>query len=456
MMKKKHLASAAILALLIAAGWGLGTYRAFRRSHAGHADQAATYYCPMHPSYTADKPGDCPICNMKLVAMEKGGMPVSSGKKMCLLHKCKMAGCKMELTLKPGETVTCPICGTHIAEASVGKGGIVYYRHPMRPEVTSPTPKKDEMGMDYVPVYAEDEKTEVPVPGQATTRVSEEGRQLIGMKTEILQRRALAATVRASGRVAYDPDLYNALTEYREAVRARDKVKDSPWPDVLERSGALVRASFLRLRQMGLSEAQIKESGRSQQSPTNLILGGSGDTVWVYAQIYEYEIGLVRAGQSVEVTAPAFRGRAFKGVVKAVDPNLSAETRSLKVRIEVPNPEGLLKLEMYVNALIRVDLGTKLALPESALLDSGKRKLIFVDLGEGRIEPREVKVGDQADAYYELLSGAREGEKVVTSANFLIDSESKLKSAVPDDKDQKGPGGKDEKGPPKSKPEHRH
>ena len=430
-MKKKFIAAAAVFALLLAAGFGIRAFRASRHQGDGHGDHAVTYYCPMHPTYTADKPGDCPICNMKLVAKEKGGMPVSSGKKICLLHKCKMAGCKMELTLKPGETVTCPICGTHVAEAAASKGGVVYYRHPMRPEVTSPTPKKDEMGMDYVPVYAEEEKTEVPVPGQATTRVSEEGRRLIGMKTEALKKRALSATVRASGRVAYDPDLYNALTEYREAVRAREKVKDSTWPDVIERSGALVRASFLRLRQMGLSEAQIEESGRSQQSPTNLILGGAGDTVWVYAQIYEYEIGLVRAGQSVEITAPAFRGRAFKGVVKAVDPNLSAETRSLKVRIEVPNPEGLLKLEMFVNALIRVDLGTKLALPESALLDSGERKLIFVDLGEGRIEPREVKIGDQAGAYYELLSGAREGEKVVTSANFLIDSESKLKSAIP-------------------------
>ena len=430
-MKKKYVAAAAILAVLLAAGFGIRAFRASRHQGDGHGDHAVTYYCPMHPTYTADKPGDCPICNMKLVAKEKGGMPVSSGKKMCLLHKCKMAGCKMELTLKPGETVTCPICGTHVAAAAVGAGAIVYYRHPMRPEVTSPTPKKDEMGMDYVPVYAEEEKTEVPVPGQATTRVSEEGRRLIGMKTEALERRALSATVRASGRVAYDPDLYNALTEYREAVRAREKVKDSTWPDVIERSGALVRASFLRLRQMGLSEAQIEESGRSKESPTNLILGGAGDTVWVYAQIYEYEIGLVRTGQSVEITAPAFRGRAFKGVVKAVDPNLSAETRSLKVRIEVPNPEGLLKLEMFVNALIRVDLGTKLALPESALLDSGERKLIFVDLGEGRIEPREVKIGDQAGAYYELLSGAREGEKVVTSANFLIDSESKLKSAIP-------------------------
>ncbi len=447
-MKKNYLASAAALALILAAGWGIRAYRAARLP-GSHGEHAVTYYCPMHPTYTSDKPGDCPICNMKLVPMEKSGMPVSSGKKMCVLHDCKMADCKMELTLKPGETVTCPICGTHVAEAAgPAAGAVLYYRHPMRPEVTSPTPKKDEMGMDYVPVYAEAAATEVPVPGQATTRVSPEGRKLIGMKTEVLQRRALAATVRASGRVAYDPDLYNALAEYREAVRARAKVKDSSWPDVLERSEALVRASFLRLRQMGLSEAQIEESGRSEQSPTNLILGGAGGAVWVYAQIYEYEIDMVRPGQTAEITSPAFRGRKFRGVVKAVDPILSAETRSLKVRIEVPNPENLLKLEMFVNASIRADLGTKLALPEAALLDTGERQLVFVDLGEGRIEPREVRTGREAGGYYELLSGAREGEKVVTSANFLIDSESRLKSAVP--------GGKDSKKPDEPKTEHRH
>lgn len=334
------------------------------------------------------------------------------------------------------------------AAAEPAKGSILYYRHPMRPEVTSPTAKKDEMGMDYVPVYAEDEKTEVPVPGQATTRVTAAGRELIGMKTETIQMRALAETVRASGRVAYDPGLYTALAEYRAAARTREKVKDSSFPDVIERGEALVRASFLRLRQLGLSETQILESGRSGQSPTNLILGGAGGTVWVYAQIYEYEIDLVRPGQSAEITAPAFRGRKFHGVVKAVDPNLSAETRSLRVRIEAPDPEGLLKPEMYVNALIKVDLGTKLALPGPALLNTGERQLVFVDLGEGRIEPREVEVGREAGEYYELLSGAREGERVVTSANFLIDSESRLKSAVP--------GGKDQTRPDEPKPEHRH
>ncbi|MBI4424394.1 MAG: efflux RND transporter periplasmic adaptor subunit [Elusimicrobia bacterium] len=462
-MKRKFLILSAAALLVV----GTGVALRWRR-HAGHGDTqtaaATKYYCPMHPSYTSDKPGDCPICNMKLVAMEaEPASPqarteaAASLKRICLVHKCKMANCLMELPLKPGQKVSCPVCGTHVAEAAEipPKGAPLYYRHPMRPEVTSPAPKKDEMGMDYVPVFAE-ESSAVPVPGQASTVISAERRQMIGMRSEPVERRPLAVTVRASGRVAYDPDLYNALAEYREAVKAREKVQDSPYPDVLERAEALVRAGYLRLRQMGLSDAQISESSKSDQQ-TNLLLGSGGGTVWVYAQIYEYEIGLVKPGQHVTMTTPAYPGRKFHGAIKAVDPILSAETRSLKVRVEVPNPDGLLKLEMYVNAAIQIDLGTKLAIPEEAVLETGERSVAFVDLGEGRIEPREVNIGREAEGYYELLSGVTEGEKVVTSAQFLVDSESRLKAAMSKSGPNPKKGGKGEKAAePEPTPGHRH
>ncbi|HAM36361.1 MAG TPA: hypothetical protein DCP85_10605 [Elusimicrobia bacterium] len=395
----------------------------------------------MHPAYVAEKPGDCPICNMKLVLMEdssagRGGSP-EEGRKICILHKCKMPNCIMELPHKVGETVTCPVCGTKVFDAPADARPL-YYRHPMRPDVSSPAPKKDEMGMDYIPVYSE-EKSGVPVEGQAAMVLSEESRQMIGMKSEPVERRDLAVVVRASGKVAYDPELYNTLSEYKEAVRAREKVKDSPYPDALERADALVRASTLRLRQLGLTDAQIEASAH-EAAATNLLIGGGGGSVWVYAQIYEYEIGLVKAGQSAEITTPAYPGRVFRGVVKSVDSILSAETRSLKARIEVPDPKGLFKLEMYVDAAIRSNLGRRLALPESALLDTGERQIVFVDLGAGRIEPREVIVGQKAEGYYDLLSGASQGEKVVTSANFLIDSESKLKAAAKRPPSSKGGG----------------
>ena len=317
----------------------------------------------------------------------------------------------------------------HSAKATATRKAL-YYRAPMNPQATSPTPKKDEMGMDYVPVYAEDTSTS-SVPGQGSLVLSAERRQMIGMKSEPIERRNLSIVVRASGRVAYDPDLYQAISEYREAVKARGGVAESPYPDVHERTAALVTASGLRLRQMGLSEPQIRTIAASTEPPTNLLFSRSGGTVWVYAQIYEYEIALVRPGQRVELETPAYPGRKFHGTVKAVDPILSPETRSLKARIEVPNADDALKLEMYVDAAIQADFGRKLALPDDALVDTGERKIVFLDLGDDRVEPREVKIGRAAEGYYEVLAGLEEGDKVVTSANFLIDSESKLKGAAP-------------------------
>jgi len=429
-MNKKTVLIATLAVLGAAAA---GTF-VLRRSSAPHeAHQTARWQCPMHPAVTADKPGSCPICGMDLVRVEAVEAPSAStaaaatGKSICVLHKCMMANCRMELPMKPGETVTCPVCGTHTAPAAGATGKLLYYRNPMNPAVTSPVPMKDPMGMDYIAVY-EEAPSGASVAGQASTVVSEQKRRLIGMKTEPLARRRLKFTVRASGSVAYDPELYNAISEHHSAMVAREKVKDSPWPDVHERAEALVRASALRLRQLGLSESQIGAYTGTEAVPENLLIGGAGGSVWVYAQIYEYEISQVRPGLEAEITTPAYPGRVFRGTVRTIDPNLSPETRSLRVRIEVPNPGGLLKLEMFVNAAIKADLGVTLALPEGALLDSGARKLVFVDLGEGRLEPREVRVGREADGYYELLSGVKEGEKVVTTANFLIDSESKLKS----------------------------
>ncbi|NNN04561.1 MAG: HlyD family efflux transporter periplasmic adaptor subunit [Elusimicrobia bacterium] len=314
------------------------------------------------------------------------------------------------------------------AVAPAAEGKPLFYRSPMDPAVTSPVPMKDGMGMDYVPVYAEKGPASA-VSGQGNVVLSPEKKRLIGMKSEPVEFRDLAAIVRASGSVAYDPELYQAIAEYRESAQARDAVKHSPYPDSRLRADALVRASQLRLRQLGLSEEQLSAVAASTQPPTNLLFGVPGGSVWVYAQVYEYEIPLVKPGQTVEITSPASPGLRLHGVVKALDPILSSQTRTLKVRIEVPDPEGLLKLETYVDATIRAGIGRKLALPESALLDTGTRQLAYVDAGGGLVEPREVRVGLEADGYYEVLAGLKPGEKVVTSANFLVDSESALQSA---------------------------
>ncbi len=354
----------------------------------------AQYHCPMHPTYISDKRGDCPICGMALVETD------------VLQEKPQAA-----------------------SEGKTSDRKLLFYRHPMQPGVTSPVPKKDEMGMDYVPVYEEDVSVST-VSDRASVSLPREKQQLIGVRTTPVTTRELKLTVRASGRVAYDPDLYNAIAEYKEALKSKERIKESPWPDVHERSEALIRSSALRLRQLGLSEDQIKTLGKNFENPINLLFGQAGGSVWIYAQIYEYEIGLVKVGQTIEVTSSAFPGKHFEGEIVAVDSVLSAETRTIRARALIPNPSGLLKPEMFVNTLIRVNLGTKLAIPEEAVIDTGTRQLAFVVKDGGTFEPREVQIGQEADGYFEVLSGLSENEQVVTSANFLIDSESKLKAAI--------------------------
>jgi len=233
----------------------------------------------------------------------------------------------------------------------------------------------------------------------------------------------------SSGKVAYDPDLYQSISEYKEALIAREKIRDNSWPEVHERAEALIRASELRLRQLGLSEQQLDElAGNGGETQSNLLLPGA--KAWLYAQIYEYEIGLIKPGQEIEAATPAYPGKIFRGVIKAVDSILSAETRTLRVRAEVENPDNMLKPEMYAEVKIKVTLGSRLTVQNNAIIDTGTRKLLFVDKGEDGFEPREVKTGFAGDDYTEVLSGVRAGETVVTSANFLVDSESRLRSTV--------------------------
>ncbi|OIN99885.1 MAG: hypothetical protein COX65_00525 [Elusimicrobia bacterium CG_4_10_14_0_2_um_filter_56_8] len=373
------------LVLLAAIPIGINHYRA----DGGHAaaEHKDTYYCPMHPTYTSARKDDsCPICGMNLVKSEAAAPAAQTG----------------EMKIK-------------------------FYRNPMNPEITSKTPMKDEMGMDYVPVY-EVAGAAKEVGGRAPINMDDTKRQLIGVKTARAAYRTLTHTLTSSGKVAYDPDLYQAISEYKEAVTAGDKIKDSSWPEIHERAQALIRASGLRLRQLGLSEEQISALRRDGQTHANLLLPGA--KAWLYAQIYEYEIGLIEPGQEIEAEITAYPGKIFRGTIKAVDSVLSAQTRTLRVRAEVENPYNLLKPDMYAEIKIKVALGSHLAVPNSAVINTGARKLVFVDKGGGALVPREVRIGFVTDNYTIILFGLKAGEKVVTSANFLVDSEARMKSTI--------------------------
>jgi Cu(I)/Ag(I) efflux system membrane fusion protein len=184
----------------------------------------------------------------------------------------------------------------------------------------------------------------------------------------------------------------------------------------------------LRLLQQGLSEDQVRALTKDNRDPVELLL--PGDSVWVYAQVYEYEVPLVHPGQTMIVTVPSQPGREFHAKVAAVDAILDATTRTVRVRGLVSTPEKELRPESFVQVRIEVPLGEKLAVPTEAVLDTGDHQIVFVVEGEGRFEPRAVKLGRGAQGYYEVLDGLRDGDEVVTSANFLIDSESRFRAAL--------------------------
>lgn len=255
----------------------------------------------------------------------------------------------------------------------------------------------------------------------------------------------------------YSPELVSTQEEYLIALRAKKDLMKSPFIEVAASGNSLAESAKRRLKLWDMSDDQIKaleESGQVKKtiplySPYSgfvlekmaykgmnvmpgMVLFKLADlsTVWLYADIYEYELPFIRLGQQASIQLSYLPGEIFSGKVIYLYPSLNPETRTAKVRFEFQNPNGKLKPEMFANVEIKVPLGRKLVVPEGAIIDTGLRQMAIVDKGDGYFEPREVKVGAKVDHYYEVTTGLKAGERVVTSANFLIDSESKFKEAV--------------------------
>ncbi len=380
---------------------------------------------------------------------------------------------------------------THQNATAGGERKILYYRNPMGLPDTSPVPKKDPMGMDYIPVYEGAE----PDGSEGEIKLSTAKVQKLGVRTELAQMRTLDRVVRAAGRIepderrtyaiapkfegyverlhvsvtgqqvakgqplfeVYSPELVSAQREYALAMQGVDSLKDAG-ADAQGSMRQLAEASLLRLRNWDISEGQIKALTRSGESHRTLTFRSpvvgivsekkavqgmrfeAGETlyqivdlssVWVLADVFEQDIGLVKEDRKATVQVSAYPGRTFEGTVTYVYPTLNAETRTVPVRIELGNPKQLLKPGMF--AQVEVAVGAKqpvLTVPRSAVIDSGARTLAFVQTGEGRFEPREVQLGARSDQYVEVLSGVHDQDPVVVAANFLIDAESNLKAAV--------------------------
>jgi len=463
-------ATSIVLALLMTTAWvrmygGRSAPRGPDSAPSGTPVSAAKkdlYFCPMHPGMRSDRPGDCPICGMRMVPVAEETAPPGS---------------------PPGP-----------AAGSPGKKTL--YRSTMNPGEVSDRPGKDSMGMEMVPVEMEEPSSQgTTVEGHAVVRIPDLKQRLIGVATQIVRRGPFIRRIKTVGRVTvdetrlhhvhtkvtgwiealhspatgeyvrkgqpllsiYSPELLASQEEYLVALRNRDAMGDQAPPAAGQRAEELLESARQRLLLFDLTEEQIRRltaSGTAErtvtleapisgyvlvrnvthgeriEANTTLIEIADLSRVWVIASVYEYELPFLRVGQPAEMTLSYLPGRSIRGRVALVYPVLDAATRTVQVRLEFPNPDLKLKPEMYADVELRGDLGERLAVPESAVLSTGTRDIVFVSQGEGTFEPREVRLGLRASDAVEILDGLAEGEAVVTSGNFLIDSESRLKSAL--------------------------
>jgi len=371
---------------------------------------------------------------------------------------------------------------------------ILFYRNPMNPAITSPVPAKDEMGMDYIPVYPEaGADTSLP-PG--TVRIDATVVQNIGVRTTEARLTSLSRNIRTIGRVTFDeqrvarlhpkydgwvetlfadktgdpvkegsmlasiysPQLVATQEEYILALNSVDMLKDSPFPDVRNGAESLLRSAHERLKLFDVPEHQIRKleterkvmKGMHIHSPfdgivmnigardgqrvtpeTELYMIADLTHVWVIVDLYEDDLPWVRVGDTAAMKVAGIPGRTFTGKVTYIYPYLEAKTRTNKIRLEFDNPELALKPDMFANVDVKASRQVNaVVVPSEAIVRTGEQEQVFIQRAAGQFEPRKVIIGVASDGQTQIIKGVEAGEIVVTSSQFLIDSESKLKEAT--------------------------
>lgn len=406
--------------------------------------------CAMHPSVRLKEPGQCPICGMETTPVWKKDNSQT-------------------------ETVT----QTKEEELDTTTNG----------EDMASMQGHDHSAMGVAPKPSSNQEA------KSTFTVSPERQQLIGMKTEPVMIRTLDKNIRTVGMVEidetkvehihtrikgwienvfvdykwqyvkkgdplfsiYSPELVSSQEEFLLALRSKDILAKSEFPEISQGANSLMEASRRRLQLWDISESQIKELERTGKVKDSVVIYSpiSGNViernafdnmfvdpnttvytiadhsrVWIQVDIYENEISMIKLGQKAKMTMASFPGEVFEGDVTFINPHINTETRTVKVRLEFPNPNLKLLPEMYADVTLDIPMGQKLTIPASSVLRTGKKNIVFVDKGNGNIEIRRVKLGPKAGGYYEVLRGLTKGEEVVSRANFLIDSESKVQATV--------------------------
>jgi Cu(I)/Ag(I) efflux system membrane fusion protein len=374
------------------------------------------------------------------------------------------------------------------AKPSAESHRILYYRNPMGLPDTSPAPKRDSMGMDYLPVYADD-GAQGDAPG--TVRISPGRIQTLGVRTEAVELSpTLASTVRATGTLQFDERHLAAVTtkiagwlEHLDVAATGDPVRlgqalaEIYSPDLVASEqeylaaaqmgraighgdpGALATAAIQRLRALDVPEDEIARLRRTGVASRRVSIRAPEDGIvidkpaqegmrvepgqplyktaslsplWLIVEVQEQDIGVIKPGERARATFLSFPGRIFEGTVDFIYPSLTAETRTGRVRIVMPNADHALRASMYASVQIDSPAGGEPmpTVPDSAVLDTGRKQVVLVDRGEGRFEPRAVKLGARGDDRVQVLDGVKAGERVVVGTNFLIDAESNLRAAL--------------------------
>ncbi len=385
-------------------------------SKAGEQPAQEEYYCPMHPDMKSDKPGNCPVCSMKLVKLEKAkGKPVGMASETA-------AGSSIFIDPQRQQLI-----GVRTAVAQM---------KPLAKEIRAVGKVAyDETGVTHIHTkvsgYIED--VFVDYIGKAVQK----GDPLFTL---------------------YSPELVATQEEYLLALRSQAYAANSPLNDGSQGSNTLVESARRRLRLFDITDEEIDQLAKegkpkralSIYSPVSGVVTERAAyqhgtrvnpemdlytivnlaNVWVISQVYEYELPYVKMGQIAEIEFPySTDTKSLRGRVSFIYPFFSSKTRTAQLRMEFANPNFILKPDMFFNVKIKVNLGRKLVVPEDAVMNTGTEQYVFVDKGDGYFEPRLVKIGAEADGQYAIESGLKDGERVVTAANFILDSESRLKGA---------------------------
>lgn len=443
-LNKKIAIPLVIIILAAAAGGG---WFVWQKNHSGKVtDQKAVqgkqlYTCSMHPFIIKDKPGTCPICGMELIKKIDNAPADGAAQTPEQKQQAEMLG---HVSMSANQRIMANVATIEAKYGSLSKE------------------------INAVGIVQFDQSRQAKVTAWIAGRIDKLNVDTVG--AQVSKDRPVAEI--------YSPDLLATQQEYLLAIKSRDQLKNSSIPSVSQNGDGLVASAKQRLMLYGVKENQIAElekagkpnirlpiytplSGiviekmvqQGQYVNTGEVLFNIADLskVWVEIDVFENEVPYIRVGQQVEIRSAIEHAAASHGKISFIYPFHDPKTHTVKARVEMPNPGHMLKPDMFVNAIIKVPLAKGIVVPVTAVLDTGKRQVVWVEMSPGMFEPRDVQAGERIEDKVQILSGIKIGDKVAVSGSYLIDSESQLKGgggqdhskhtgAKPEVKGQQAPG----------------